>query len=83
MSQHDLYQLFAYGEKYLGGSGDMYLIYPCNRQFTKPLPVFKFTETLSLWAVPLDLDSGEVLFPPQAFETGHVEGTRHHRSISH
>ena len=91
MSQQDVYQLFAYGKKYLDGNRDgrsepgagtlayekkhldgnrdMYLIYPCNRQFKKPLPVFQFTETLSLWAVPLDLDSGEVLFPQQAFKT--------------
>ena len=29
LSQADFYQMFAYGHKYLQGSGDIVLIYPC------------------------------------------------------
>jgi 5-methylcytosine-specific restriction enzyme subunit McrC len=39
ISQADLYQLFAYGKKY--GCNNLYLIYPKNENFTKPL-IFKY-----------------------------------------
>jgi 5-methylcytosine-specific restriction enzyme subunit McrC len=35
--------MFAYGQKYLHGKGDMMLIYPRHR-FETPLPVFRFDE---------------------------------------
>ncbi|MDF1690444.1 MAG: McrC family protein [Cycloclasticus sp.] len=53
ISSSDMYQLFAYGKKYLGGKGDLFLIYPENEHFRHPLPVFDFDDDLSLWVVPL------------------------------
>lgn len=61
LSQADFYQLYAYGKKYLSGVGEMMLIYPKRKNFYKPLPVFDFGYGLSLWAVPFDLERGELL----------------------
>lgn len=58
ISQPDLYQMFAYGQKYLNGKGNMMLIYPRHQHFATPLPVFRFNEDLFLWCVPFDLESG-------------------------
>jgi 5-methylcytosine-specific restriction enzyme subunit McrC len=57
LSQADFYQLFAYGQKYLAGQGEMVLIYPLHRTFDKALPVFDFGGGLTLWALPFDLDA--------------------------
>ncbi|EZO25549.1 hypothetical protein AJ62_02634 [Pseudomonas aeruginosa 3575] len=56
LSQADFYQLFAYGQKYLAGRGEMALIYPCTAQFSRPLPPFDFSPELRLWVLPFDLD---------------------------
>ena len=61
LKQSDFYQLFAYGEKYLGGQGDLFLIYPKTRIFTQSLPKFHFSEGLRLWVVPFDLDAGKLV----------------------
>lgn len=58
LSQVDFYQMFAYGQKYLGGSGEMLLIYPRTERFTAPLPVFEFSSELRLRVVPFDLQAG-------------------------
>lgn len=63
LSQADFYQLFAYGQRYLGGKGDMALIYPAWRGFTRPLPVFDFGQNLRLFVLPFDLDGDELLRP--------------------
>jgi 5-methylcytosine-specific restriction enzyme subunit McrC len=55
LSQADFYQLFAYGQCYLNGNGQLYLIYPSSKSFSRPLDVFKFSETLWLWVVPFSL----------------------------
>jgi 5-methylcytosine-specific restriction enzyme subunit McrC len=52
ISQGDMYQLYAYGQKYLNGSGAMFLIYPETEKFKEPLPIFDFGNNLYLWAVP-------------------------------
>ncbi|RMN18622.1 hypothetical protein ALQ63_00607 [Serratia plymuthica] len=53
IAQSDFYQMFAYGQKYLGGDGDMYLIYPAHDDFNHPIPQhFAFSEKLRLWIVP-------------------------------
>lgn len=57
LSQADLYQLFAYGMKYLGGSGELYLVFPKHRKFQEALPPFQFDNQLTLWAIPYDLDA--------------------------
>lgn len=61
ISQSDLYQMFAYGLKYIHGKGNMMLIYPHHLYFDVPLPVFRFDEDLSLWCVPFDLESGRLV----------------------
>lgn len=61
ISQPDLYQMFAYGQTYLHGKGNMMLIYPRHQYFDTPLPVFRFDEDLSLWCVPFDLESGSLV----------------------
>jgi 5-methylcytosine-specific restriction enzyme subunit McrC len=55
LNQSDMYQLFAYGEKYLQGTGDLYLIYPKHLAFTGSLPSFEFHDDLKLHVVPYDL----------------------------
>ncbi|EPS2706495.1 McrC family protein [Cronobacter turicensis] len=61
ISQADLYQMFAYGQKYLQGKGNMMLIYPRHQFYNNPLPAFQFDKDLSLWCVPFDLESGELV----------------------
>lgn len=58
LSQADFYQLFAYGQKYLSGKGELGLIYPRRDSFREPLPVFEFDPELRLWVLPFDLHSG-------------------------
>ena len=62
ISQSDFYQMFAYGKKYMHGRGELALIYPRHTNFFKPLPVFRFDNDLRLWALPFDLDTGNLLF---------------------
>jgi 5-methylcytosine-specific restriction enzyme subunit McrC len=57
LSQADFYQLFAYGQKYLDGRGDLVLIYPRYAHFQHALPGFDFSEHLRLWVLPFDLDA--------------------------
>ena len=61
INQADLYQLFAYGQKYQGGEGDMMLIYPKHPGFLAPLPPFHFDDRLRLWAVPFNLEGGTLV----------------------
>ncbi|MEH6540618.1 McrC family protein [Halopseudomonas sp.] len=61
LSQGDFYQLFAYGNKYLGGKGELALIYPRTRRFDRPLLPFDFSPELRLWALPFDLDADTLL----------------------
>lgn len=57
LAQADLYQLFAYGQKYLEGSGDMFLMYPGCDDFPALTQPFKFSEDLRLHVLPFDLHS--------------------------
>ncbi len=61
ISQGDLYQMFAYGQKYQAGCGDMMLIYPRHPGFDSPVPSFNFNESLRLWVVPFCLENGALL----------------------
>jgi 5-methylcytosine-specific restriction enzyme subunit McrC len=61
ISQDDMYQMFAYGERYLDGAGEMLLIYPRTRDFFKTLLVFEFSKDLQLWAVAFDLETGAIV----------------------
>lgn len=56
LAQSDFYQMFAYGQKYLGGKGEMYLIYPAHDDFSQPIKQhFAFSENLKLWVVPYQI----------------------------
>lgn len=61
LSQADFYQLFAYGQKYLGGVGRMALIYPRTEAFHNPINAFDFDERLHLEVLPFDLDQEHLL----------------------
>jgi len=53
ISQGDMYQLYAYGKKYLSeGKGEIFLIYPGSSSFSHPLPSFNFDDDLSLKVIP-------------------------------
>ncbi len=56
LSQSDFYQLFAYGHKYLNGTGGLFLVYPKTKAFAEVLPPFQFADGLTLWVVPFDLE---------------------------
>ena len=61
ISQADIYQMFAYGHKYLEGKGDLMLIYPRQVGFQEALPVFEYGSGLRLWVVPFDLELGKLI----------------------
>ena len=60
ISQGDFYQMFAYGQKYLDGQGELFLIYPSNDSFKIPLDVFTFCDNLKLWVVPFNFETDEL-----------------------
>lgn len=62
LSQGDFYQLFAYGHRYLAGEGRMALVHPRTPRFDSALPRFQFDERLSLDVLPLDLESGGLVW---------------------
>ena len=53
----------AYGQNYMGGVGDIYLIYPMSRQFGHYLPPFDLSPDLRLWVVPFDLETDQIGLP--------------------
>ena len=75
--------MFAYGHKYLQGSGDIVLIYTATATFSQPIePCFEFNEgesaSLRLWVVPFDvstqtLNSERMLWPAalNAYSSAH------------
>lgn len=67
IAQADIYQLFAYAQRYLGNTGDVVLIYPKNERFNNPLPPFTIPESeILLWVMPFDLEGHQLLFPEEA-----------------
>jgi len=79
LAQSDFYQMFAYGQKYLAGCGDMLLIYPRTSRFAAPLPAFAFSDALTLWVVPFDLQEDHLLLPAElpAWNTASTLFTNH------
>jgi 5-methylcytosine-specific restriction enzyme subunit McrC len=57
VDMRDLYQMYAYGQKYLQGKGEVWLIYPKTATFTASLAAFKFNKCLRATAVPFDLEA--------------------------
>jgi 5-methylcytosine-specific restriction enzyme subunit McrC len=62
ISQSDMYQLYAYGHKYLTGDKKLMLIYPMNENFKEALSEFVYEDDLRLVVVPFDLMKGELLY---------------------
>lgn len=61
ISQADMYQLYAYGHKFLTGEQKkLMLIYPKTAKFTEALPVFRYEDDFELWAVPFDIEKGDL-----------------------
>lgn len=63
LSQADLYQVYAYGHKYLGEEGGerhVCLIYPASDTFVEPLNTFEFEAGFILHVLPLDIDAGQI-----------------------
>lgn len=63
LSQSDFYQMAAYGERYLHGAGELFLIFPQCSEFLQPLHAFDFSDSLRLWVVPFDVESDCLLLP--------------------
>lgn len=56
LSQQDFYQMFAYGQNYLAGRGEMALIYPKTELFAAMIPKpFEYNPELRVWVVPFDI----------------------------
>lgn len=57
IGQADLYQMYAYGKKYLRDQQvkDVYLIYPKSAEFTKAIQPFEYEDNFRLFVVPYDL----------------------------
>ncbi|WP_179305945.1 McrC family protein [Escherichia coli] len=71
LAQSDFYQMFAYGQKYLDGKGEMYLIYPAHDDFSQPIQQhFAFSDNLKLWVVPYLITAKrgkKMIWPDEAF----------------
>lgn len=67
LSQGDFYQLYAYGQAYLNGRGDIVLIYPKTETFDHACKRFEFPSApeLRLWVVPFCLTSRRLLVPEE------------------
>lgn len=63
LNQSDFYQLFAYGEKYLEGVGDLFLVYPQTAAFLERFPPFHFSPHMRLHVLPFDLLRREAPYP--------------------
>ncbi|EII3002528.1 McrC family protein [Vibrio cholerae] len=56
LSQSDFYQMFAYGHKYLGGEGELVLVYPATENFFEPIKGhFELAPQLRLWVLPFHI----------------------------
>lgn len=64
ITPQDFYQLFAYGQTYLQGKGDMALIYPYHTAFPNVNEPFYFSPSLRLWVLAFDLHSYKLQLPP-------------------
>lgn len=63
LSQSDFYQLNAYGQTYLGGNGDLILIYPKTRDFPNISAPFHMRPHLRVHVIPIDLETGYLALP--------------------
>lgn len=73
LSQSDFYQLYAYGQHYLNGQGEIILIYPKTDNFDNPLEVFEFHypthSNLKLWVIPFCIETCSLITENEAITT--------------
>lgn len=61
LSRDDFFQMFAYGQHYLRGEGQLVLVYPAHTDFPKALAEpFQLPGGRQLWILALDLDTGDL-----------------------
>ncbi|MBU1000957.1 MAG: McrC family protein [Proteobacteria bacterium] len=62
ISQSDLYQVYAYGHKYLSSQDtkEVILIYPMTGEFMRPLDPFAFENGFILRVLPFDIEAGHL-----------------------
>jgi 5-methylcytosine-specific restriction enzyme subunit McrC len=60
IEQADLYQLYAYGQKY--NADALYIIYPGHDNFRESLPIFWYTNELPLTILPMNVLANFSLF---------------------
>ena len=58
VSQADLYELNAYGQTYLGGHGDLLLVYPRTPDFPDISTPFEMDPGLRVHVLSIDLETG-------------------------
>ena len=61
LAQSDMYQMLAYGMRYLQAEQDLLLIYPRTCDFATVVGPFMLPNTLRLHALPFDLDNDVLL----------------------
>lgn len=63
ISQADMYQLYAYGHKYMKDveNKTLMLIYPRTDTFNEPLPIFNYEDGFILKVVPFDIGTGKLI----------------------
>ncbi len=84
LTQSDFYQLYAYGQHYMDGRGDVVLIYPKTDAFDQPLPVFTFPQSaeLRLWVLPFCLHSRRLLLPANEKLAGLLLEKHEYRNVA-
>lgn len=63
----DIYQMFAYGQICLQGTGDMALVYPYHEHFPDNIELsepYCFSDSLRLWILAFDVYADKLLLPP-------------------
>jgi 5-methylcytosine-specific restriction enzyme subunit McrC len=60
ISQSDVYQLHAYGQTYLGGHGELHLVYPRTADFPKTEGPLLMKPALRLYIRSIDLETGDL-----------------------
>ncbi|WP_237057431.1 McrC family protein [Microbulbifer sediminum] len=73
-SQGDLYQLFAYGHKYLNGEGATYLIYPHQPGLELVSEPMEYSDRLQAFMIPFDLETDRFCgLPPDFMTTPNID----------
>jgi 5-methylcytosine-specific restriction enzyme subunit McrC len=69
LTQGDFYQMLAYGQTYLKGSGKLALIYPAWEGFDAPLSVFEMGQGLRVEVLRFDMKNDRLPVPDRFWES--------------